>query len=229
VTHVDGIGTVEPQQLKDVAYRRLRDALVDLTIPPGAALRENDLAQRLGISKTPIREALVRLERDGLVELIPYRGARARTYSADDLRQIFELRELIEGDCVRRAANRSNAFDLRRLAKNVDESEDALRKGSMEEVAQLLDEFDELLLAQLDNRFISDLIDRIRLHLRRIGRLAVSPRRFSASVAQHRAVCDAIVQHRPSQADRLFKEHLGNVLEDQVRSLGDALVAESPI
>jgi DNA-binding GntR family transcriptional regulator len=228
VTDADHIDAVQPQQLKDVAYRRLRDALIDLTIPPGAALRENDLAKRLGISKTPIREALVRLERDGLVELTPYRGARARSYSADDLREIFELRELIEGECVRRAAERSSTLDQARLAANVRESEAALLKGSMDEVARLLDEFDELLFAQVQNRFLSDLIDRVGLHLRRIGRLAVSPRRFAASVEQHRAVCDAIGQRRPDLADRLLKEHLRNVLDDQVRSLGQALVGMGP-
>jgi DNA-binding GntR family transcriptional regulator len=228
VTNADHIDIVQPQQLKDVAYRRLRDALVDLTIPPGAALRENDLAQRLGVSKTPIREALVRLERDGLVELTPYRGARARSYSAHDLREIFELRELIEGECVRRAAQRSSTLDQARLAANVRESEEALRRGSMEEVARLLDEFDELLLGQLHNRFLADLIDRVGLHLRRIGRLAVSPRRFSASVEQHRAVCDAIAQRRPALADRLLKEHLRNVLDDQVRALGQDLAGKAP-
>ena len=98
----------------------------------------------------------------------------------------------------------------------------------MDEVARLLDEFDELLFAQVQNRFLSDLIDRVGLHLRRIGRLAVSPRRFAASVEHHRAVCDAIEQRRPELADRLLKEHLRNVLDDQVRSLGQALVGMGP-
>ena len=75
--------------MKDRVYRHLRDGIIDGTYDTGAALREVEIASRLGVSKTPVREAFVRLEKDRLVELIPYRGAIVAGYSAADLEEHF--------------------------------------------------------------------------------------------------------------------------------------------
>jgi DNA-binding GntR family transcriptional regulator len=222
---------VAPQQLKDVVYERLRDALVDLTFQPGEALREAALVERLGVSKTPIREALVRLERDGLVETAPYRGARARTYTADDLRELFEVRELIESECVRRAAHRGDRLLVDDLARNVADTEAALERHDLRRAALLLDEFDDLLFAQLDNQMLTELLDQLGAHLRRIGRLGASEQRFHTSVAEHREVLDAIEARRPAAAKRFLRQHLQRLLHEQLASAvtGDPdLVAARP-
>jgi GntR family transcriptional regulator, rspAB operon transcriptional repressor len=209
---------VAPLQVKDRVYERLREALIDLTFQPGEPLREAALVERFGVSKTPIREALVRLERDGLVEIAPYRGARARTYSADDLRQLYEVREILETECVRRAAGDRGEIHTA-LARNVEASEEALARGDLDELAQRLDEFDELLLGQLRNDMIHDLIERLQAHLKRIGRVGASEQRYGASVRQHRAILKAIAAHNAVSAQRLMRKHLTDVLEDQVTVL----------
>ena len=85
-------------------YLQLRDNIVNGVLPPGAVLREAELATRFGVSKTPLRDALVRLYKDGFVEIPPYRSAVVVGYSRTDLREIYELRELLEGACARQAA-----------------------------------------------------------------------------------------------------------------------------
>jgi DNA-binding GntR family transcriptional regulator len=207
---------VAPQQLKDVVYERLREALIDLTFQPGEALREAALVERLGVSKTPIREALVRLERDGLVETAPYRGARARTYTADDLRELFEVRELIETECARRAARRGDPALIKSLTRNVADTEAALARKDLRRTALLLDEFDDLLFAQLDNQMLHELLERLGAHLRRIGRLGANAQRFATSVAEHHDVLDAIEGRRPASAERLLRQHLQRLLEEQL-------------
>jgi len=95
---------VEHRQLKDSVYLKLRQEIVSARLPPGYLLREAELAARFGVSKTPLREAFVRLEKDGFVEIAPYRSAVVAGYSRQDLREIYEVRELLEGLCAREAA-----------------------------------------------------------------------------------------------------------------------------
>src|SRR5260370_38586182 len=82
--------------MTDSVYEQLKTAIVELRIPPGEPLREADIPQRLSVSKTPVREALARLEQDGLVELNSFASAAVTDYDARDLREIYELRESIE-------------------------------------------------------------------------------------------------------------------------------------
>src|SRR6202050_2654924 len=82
--------------MTDAVYEQLRTAIVELRIPPGEPLREADIAQGLSVSKTPVREALGRLEQDGLVRLNSFRSAVVTAYTARDLQEIYELREIIE-------------------------------------------------------------------------------------------------------------------------------------
>lgn len=207
---------VAPQQLKDVVYERLREALIDLTFKPGEPLREAALVERLGVSKTPIREALVRLERDGLVETAPYRGARARGYTEDDLRELFEVRELIECECIRRAARQSDPDVVKSLTRNVVDSELALGRNDLRRAASLLDEFDDILFALLDNRMLLEVRERLSAHLRRIGRFDANAERFRVSVEEHRGMLEAIENRRPAIAERLLRQHLARLLEESL-------------
>jgi DNA-binding GntR family transcriptional regulator len=199
---------VAPLQVKDLVYERLREALIDLTFAPGEPLREAALVERLGVSKTPIREALVRLERDGLVELAPYRGARARTYSQDDLRQMHEVREILETECVRRAAEMVDKDLVEALTLNVAASAAALDRGDLKVVAGYLDEFDRLLFGLLRNDMIADLVERLQAHLKRIALIDVAPDRLDALVEDHRAILSAITAHDPASAELLMRRHL---------------------
>ena len=105
------------RQLKDTVYLQiLRDNIVNGVLPPGAVLREAELATRFGVSKTPLRDALVRLQKDGFVEIPPYRSAVVVGYSRTDLREIYELRELLEGACARQAAFHISADALAELS-----------------------------------------------------------------------------------------------------------------
>src|ERR1700733_13022020 len=92
------------RQLKDAVYLQLRDDIISGALPAGAVLPEVELVARFGVSKTPLRDALVRLQKDGFVDIPPYRSAVVTGYSETDLREIYELRELLEGACARQAA-----------------------------------------------------------------------------------------------------------------------------
>jgi DNA-binding GntR family transcriptional regulator len=198
-------------QVKDVVYQRMRERIVDLSFAPGTSLREVALSELFGVSKTPIREAFVRLERDGLVEVAPYRGVKVRAYSAEDVRELFEARGLLETECVRRAAERQDPGLLSALAANVAATEGAVAAGDAEAVARGLDAFDEILFASLGNHLLADVFERLTIHLRRIGNMVASPDRSRESVAFHRTILAAIAEGRGEDGAREMSAHIAAV------------------
>ncbi|OAA25361.1 transcriptional regulator [Frankia sp. EI5c] len=205
------------RQLKDVVYLRLKQEIVDLELLPGYPMREVELAGRLGVSKTPLREALVRLQRERLVELVPYKGAVVSGYDREDLKEIYELRELLEGACAREAAEHISAADLAELTRMVRDSERAWADGDVDSLPELLEAFDRIVYRQTRNRRIREMIENLSDHLIRIGNLTVAiPGRLEGSVRQHSAIHDAITRRDPAAAERLMREHVSSVMADQL-------------
>jgi DNA-binding GntR family transcriptional regulator len=96
----------------------IREAIVDGRLAPGQRLKEEELARELGMSRTPVREALLLLQSEGLVESIPRRGATVRSYAVDDLDDMYQLRAVLEGYAARRAATRISPDDVARLEES---------------------------------------------------------------------------------------------------------------
>jgi DNA-binding GntR family transcriptional regulator len=211
---------VEHRQLKDSVYLKLRQEIVTATLPPGYVLREAELAARFGVSKTPLREAFVRLEKDGFVQIAPYRSAVVTGYSQQDLREIYEVRELLEGLCAREAAVSIATEDLAALNRIVRDSAAALEAGDTGRLTALLDEFDVVLYAQSRNSRITAMLENIRDHVTRIGRLTVAiPGRLGTSVREHQAIYEAIVQRDGPRAETLMRQHILSVMADQLANL----------
>ena len=223
------------RQLKDTVYLQLRDDIVSGALPPGAVLREAELATRFGVSKTPLRDALVRLQKDGFVEIPPYRSAVVVGYSPNDLREIYELRELLEGACARQAAFHISADALAELSRIVRASAKcvtgpgsgtALVPGHEDELAGLLDQFDLVMYAQSRNSRIDEMVGNIRGHIQRIGRLTTGiPGRLAKSVPEHQAIYEAIVQRDGAAAETLMRRHILSVMADQLASIAEVMDA----
>ena len=99
----------------DLIADTLRDEILRGDVPPGQALRQEELAERFGVSRLPVRDALLRLEARGLVHVYPNRGAFVISLSADEVREIYEMRILLEGDLIEHAVPRMTADDWRRI------------------------------------------------------------------------------------------------------------------
>lgn len=207
--------SLEPLQVKDVVYLRIRDRIVDSTFAPGSSLREVALSELFGVSKTPIREALVRLEREGLVEIVPYRGARVREYSADDVRELFDARGILETECVRRAAASGDPDVLSALEMNVAATRRALDDGDVAAAGGFLDLFDDILFSTLRNRLLGDVFDRLSVHLQRIGRQGASIASFRESLAFHEQIVAGIGSGDSAAAVSAMRAHIGSVRERQ--------------
>jgi DNA-binding GntR family transcriptional regulator len=213
VTTVTTKDALEPVQVKDIVYLRIRDRIVDLTFAPGDSLREVALSTLFGVSKTPIREALVRLEREGLVEIVPYRGARVRRYTPEDVRELFDARGILETECVRRAAAQRDPAVIEALTANLAETAAALDAGDEVRAAAGLDAFDDILFGILDNKLLTDVFERLSVHLKRIGKIGASVERFRDSLEFHREIVAAVEAGDAAVAVRLMRAHIGSVRE----------------
>ena len=219
------------RQLKDAVYLQLRNDIIGGALPTGAVLREVELVGRFGVSKTPLRDALVRLQKDGFVDIPPYRSAVVTGYSETDLREIYELRELLEGACARQAALHIGEDALAELAQIVRASAACVSGGEPipgreEELAVLIQEFDLALYAQSRNSRIDEMVGNIRGHVQRIGRLTTGiPGRLAKSVAEHQAIYEAIARRDGPGAESLMREHIGSVLADQLASMTETAAA----
>jgi DNA-binding GntR family transcriptional regulator len=211
--------TARPDRRKmtDWVWEELREAIIELRLRPGEPLREVALAEQLGVSKTPLREAFARLEQEGLVETTSFKGAVVTGYSERDLNEIYELRALLEGAAARAAAERSTDDTLDALRDLVVRSRELRDVGDLVGLAELLGRFDLIVYAQVTNERIAALIENLRAHLTRIGKLTEAiPGRVEASVEEHAAIVDALVARDPDEAERLMRVHIGSVLADQL-------------
>lgn len=218
-TDAPPVFTARPDRRKmtDWVTEELREAIIELRLRPGDPLREAALAQQLGVSKTPLREAFARLEQEGLVETTSFKGAVVTGYSERDLNEIYELRALLEGAAARAAAERSTSETLGALSDLVVRSRELREAGDLGGLAGLLEEFDVLVYAQVANERIGALIENLRAHLTRIGKLTEAiPGRVEASVEEHAAIVDALVARDPDEAERSMRVHIRSVLADQL-------------
>jgi DNA-binding GntR family transcriptional regulator len=202
------------------AYDEIKDLILIMGIRPGQILSENSLARQLGISRTPVREALKALEREGLV-VADGRRKRAYVLTIEDVAEIFDLKTALEGKIARWAAERASAAQrdaLGRIARRMESlaahapPESKGRDAWHEKWLKLDEEFHDQLFLMAGNRRAEQVIRTQnslwhRLHL---GMIAIEGR-IGRSTGEHERIAAAIVAGRGAIAERLMEEHLGRL------------------
>jgi DNA-binding GntR family transcriptional regulator len=209
----------------DIAYWTIRDAIRSGVIQPGDRLIELDLAAALEMSRTPVRDALRQLETERLIEKAPSRGFVVPTMTIDDLVEIYEIREVLEGLAARRAAMRMGPAEIAALGETVERAERARDAGDLTTLWEASNQFHGLLRAGTKNGRLPHLL-RLMLDAHRSLRLhEFAPERVGDAVAEHRAIYAAIAARDAALAEALGREHSRNALRAQLMahhlSLGD--------
>ena len=206
-----------PAQLERRVYERLRDKIVAGALRPGEQLVEARIAAELGVSKTPVREALIRLQRDGLVEIEPYRGARVLEPSADDVREILELRALLECRIARDLAVRRPSDVVEALESSIADSKAALDAGDTKRLVDDLTEFSDILAEACGNSRMAKLLVDLRSVLLLIGSTSLrAPGREARSIAEHEQILAAIRLGDPEAAARTTEAHIRSIERDSL-------------
>lgn len=200
---MSGAGATAGQRM----YEQLRQAIEVGELTASQTLAEEHLASDFGVSRTPVREALLRLEQDGLVARSP-RGYRLRTYSYDEIAEIYEARILLEANAARNAALRHSATDALRFRTLLEEMEDLARSGEDRERRVGLNRaYHSAIWEAAGNRTISELLVRIHRHSVHHTTLTDDARWTGAQV-EHRRILAAITERDGDLAARLMEDHI---------------------
>lgn len=196
----------EDTDRKRSPYEKIKETILDGTLSPGSQLVESAVAESYGVSRTPVREALTRLEQDGLVER-GERGLIVRLRSPEEILDVYETRIVLEVTAARVAAERHTGFDRMRLERLLRMGEDAdPHDGGI--LAQRNREFHGGIWHASHNESLVDLLNRLNLHLVRYPATTLShPGRWQKALKEHRAIVEAIVRRDGPTAAELAEAH----------------------
>jgi DNA-binding GntR family transcriptional regulator len=204
-------GTGESTRISrtDEAYRILKAEIMANRMPPGFQAMETELAAQMGISRTPIREAGIRLSEEGLVEVRRRRGIRVLPISVTDMREIYDLLTLLEANCARRLTEASiSKSQIILLEDAVNEMEAALSRDALDVWAQADDRFHRLHLDFVANRRLAKIIGQLLDQAHRVRMFTLQLRKKpTKSTKDHRAMVRALQKGDPENTSRLYTEH----------------------
>lgn len=191
------------------AYRELRARILDNSMSPGEQYTEQDLALALNMSRTPTREAMLRLAREGLVEIRPRHGMRVKPISVRDMREIYEVLTALESMAAALAAGRTDQGDaIGRLRQAIRDMDDALAADDLAGWAQADERFHRLLVEAANNRRLAELVETFVGQAHRVRMLTLRLRpKPSDSNRDHEAVVDAVAAHDPVRAREIHRAH----------------------
>lgn len=205
----------EPVSLKDKAYNAIKSAILSLKLKPGDPLVESDLAQQLGISKTPVRDALLELEREGFVTKVLFKGTYVTEITLKDVRETFQVRAVLEGLAARLATPLFSTEELEEAEKIIVEAEAALAKGDVALCSEQGRRFHNLIINKADNQRLQSTIRNLDEHHQRFRLLSDQIRgRLNKSLKEHRKVLEALQRRDPAAAEEALRGHLSSVLQD---------------
>jgi GntR family transcriptional regulator, rspAB operon transcriptional repressor len=202
-------------------YATLRDAIIRAELPPGRKLSENELATWLGVSRTPIREALVRLRDERLVAIVPQLGTFVSRISPQAVADASFIREALECAAIRQTAVVATEDDIAALEENLRAQERADERGDFDAFYVLDEEFHRVLCDLSGHATVWAVSQRAKGHLNRIRRLSIPiPTYIGEMITEHRGVVAAVAEHDPDLAEERLHHHLRMVLREvpQIRS-----------
>ncbi|WP_163269472.1 GntR family transcriptional regulator [Chelativorans alearense] len=212
------------------AYAQLLGDIRSGRLLPGARLREIEIATRLGISRTPVREAIRRLEADGLVSYLPRIGAVVRQLSYPEVMELYEMRWVLEGTAARLAARSASGVEIEELAEI---NAEMIREGQTpQELVTLNRQFHNTLIAAARNRYLVRSVRAIETTLLILGPTTMEdPARVSAAVEEHQAVVNALRGRDEAAAEAMMRAHIESAQRTrlrQLRSHGQLMEGEGP-
>ena len=203
--------------LRDVVFNTLRQAILTGELKPGERLMEIHLANKLGVSRTPIREAIRKLELEGLVKIIPNKGAYVTGITPKDVQDIYMIRSILEGMCARWATEHITPEQIEQLEEIVLLSEFHLKKDKdkVVQVSDLDGKFHHVLYEASNSRIMEHTLSDFHKYVKMARMLSVGAKnRAEKSIEEHKAILEAIKKGDADEAERLANLHIMHVMEN---------------
>ncbi|MEZ5078594.1 MAG: GntR family transcriptional regulator [Solirubrobacterales bacterium] len=218
---------LEARALDAAVSDAIRERILSGELRPGDPLVEAQLSAEFGISKTPVREALIALGRDGLVDQVPYHVTRVATPVPEDIKQACEVRGWLEGEIAAQLALAKSADLNAALQRTIDDARDALKGNEIHRYTEAVEAFSDLLLEASGNRFVVEFVQRLRNILALAANVAQrTAGRRERSIEEHAAILAAMADGDPDGTRAATRTHMESIERDALRALTE-LVAES--
>lgn len=207
MTSLPNVAVVSGLSLREKAYEVIKNQIITGKLPPGSALNERELVAEIGVSRTPIREALNRLEKEHLVTITPQKGASVGTITPKVINDIYQLREVLEPQVISTVTPiflEAELLDFHRRFSG-------LSSGEYDKLAMLDMEFHRAIIHAFGNDYLNHLMENMYTQNERIRFLSLRlPKRVSESVAEHLTIIDHMLARDSKKAAAAMRSHLAN-------------------
>lgn len=197
--------------LRDVVFNTLREAILRGDLRPGERLMELQLAAKLGVSRTPIREAIRMLEQEGLAVTTPRKGAEVAGMTLKDMEDVLEIREALDDLAVRIACDKINDEQLKYLTAVKDEFEQSTKTGDVKQIAQADVNFHDVIYEATGNPKLVTLLSNLREQVYRYRvEYIKDPNNYPILIAEHEAIVEGLRQRDKKAVTLAMQEHVRN-------------------
>ncbi len=200
--------------LGEVVFENLRDAILTGKLAPGARLMEIQLAETLGVSRTPVREAMKRLEQEDFIEVVPRKGAYVKELNIKDIFDVLELRYLLEGFAAQYAAQNMTAFDIKTMQKSLDDFERAVNDQDKTALIESDSTFHDTIYSVSKNAKLKETIRNLQEQFYRFRTIYFNEyTNYQEIIDGHRQILAAIESRDGERAKQIVQAHIDIVIQ----------------
>ncbi len=205
--------------LRGRVFHRLREDILSGKYKEGDELKEVAIGEELGVSRTPVREAFRQLELEGLIQIIPNKGAYVTGITEKDVKDIYMIRSLLEGLCARWACEHITEEQMEEMEENIYLSKFHAQKGHLEQLAELDNRFHEILYEACNSKMLEHQLRDFHEYVLRVRKKTLSNvNRGPKSNEEHEQIMEAIKAKDADKAEKLANMHMINAYENMVKS-----------
>ncbi len=204
--------------LREKILEHIRDAIISGALKAGSKVSEPELAERYGISRTPIREAFRQLESEGYLRVIPRRGAVVSEFTQKDVEEFYAIKSILEGYAARQACLKLSEKEIDKLQQNNRRLSELAEQNDFKTFFKVHNDFHEMFIKAADNEKLRELISSVVTRFQRLRFMSLSlPGRMQVAVQEHEKIIEAFRRKEPDTAEMLVRknaEYGGRVLID---------------
>ncbi|MBF7082675.1 GntR family transcriptional regulator [Desulfallas sp. Bu1-1] len=211
--------------LREIVFETLREAIIQGRLKPGERLMEIQLAEEMGVSRTPVREAIRKLELEGFVVMIPRKGAYVAGISIKDIVDVFEVRAALEALAAGLAAERATPEELEEMERAVLQIYEVSNGQNLDTLVERDTSFHELIYKASRNQRLVQIITLLKEHFQRFRTTSLAlPGRGKHAVEEHKSIVEAISERNVELASTLAREHIETAEQLFLNAMGEAKV-----
>ncbi len=207
--------TTDKYTLRGRVFNQIREDILSGKYKSGEELRESTIGQELGVSRTPVREALRQLELEGLVKIIPNKGAQVISLSVKDIKDIYAIRSHLEGLCARWACEHISQEQIEQLEEIIYLSEFRASKHHYEQMLELDNKFHDIIYEASQSKMLRHLLKDFHHYVQRVRKITLSStERAEKCNMEHKAILEALKERNPEKAEELAHKHILYTVEN---------------